>query len=80
MFVVLAGMILYAWVEYGIAGGIFLGIVSLVILWMFFRALSTEALAEERQWMADCHEDDDSLDTVYNPMYSSLPQNIYHQD
>jgi len=70
-------MIIYAGIEYGIGGGIFLAVLSGLILWMFYSALSTE---NNIPVPADDYSDAFDFDANYDPMFSSLDQNIYHRD
>ena len=74
-------MIGYAWSKYGIAGGLLFVAISMVMLRLFFKALSTEN--RNAQIREVCPEDSDSFgefDPIYDPSLSAYPQNIYHKD
>ena len=74
---VLLGMIIYAFIEYGIAGGIFLIFISMIILAMFFKGLSENNL----QGSGGAYiEDGFGGDIYFDPMLSVYPQNVYHRD
>ena len=79
LLIALANILVIAFCLYGMGGALFLTAISSVILMFFFRKLSTESLKIQNEAMATAEDNWDDYDTVYNPMYCSLEQNIYHQ-
>lgn len=80
LIIVLILIIALAGCLYGLGGAVFLIVISAVIVLIFFRALSTESIKAELEYMADYEDYFGDNDPVYDPMLCSLSQNIYHQD
>jgi len=76
---VMVGMIIYAWLEYDIAGGLLFAIISMVMHVLFFDALSTAARIRDIN-SEDSGDSFGEFDPIYDPSLSAFPQNLYHKD
>ncbi len=71
----LAGMIAFAFWEYGISGGVFMSFINAGVLKILFAQL---AIPSEDIVLSE--EDFDDLDTFNDPAYSDCDWNNYHRD
>ena len=75
---VLLAMVAYAYYEYGTCGGILMIAISGVVLWIFFSGLSNKNNIPVPA--GEYYQDGFEYDANYDPLFASLPQNIYHKD
>ena len=79
--IALTSIIALASCLYGIGGAVLLTGISAVIMLIFYRGLSTEAIKQDLEVMAESDvEYFGDFDPWYDPMLSSYSCNIYHQD
>ena len=77
---VLTSIIILAGTLYGLGGAVFLTAISAVIMLIFFKGLSTEAIKQDLATMAETEDYFGDFDPWYDPSLSSYSFNIYHQE